>query len=164
MTAVSVQPDLAGSPHFRYQNGVLHAEDVPLDSLAAQLGTPLYVYSRAALRSAWETYRDAIGERPVLVCFGMKANSNLAVLKELHAWAPASTSCPAASWRACWPWAATPPRSCSPAWASRPGNARRARSRREVSFNVESEAELERLSDVAVSMGRRARVSLRVNP
>lgn len=77
MTAVSVQPDLAGSPHFRYQNGVLHAEDVPLDSLAAQLGTPLYVYSRAALRSAWETYRDAIGERPVLVCFGMKTNSNL---------------------------------------------------------------------------------------
>ena len=76
------QPELAGHPYFQFRNNVLYAEDVPLDHLAEKLGTPLYVYSRAALRAAWESYRNAVGEHPVLVCYGMKANSNLAVLKE----------------------------------------------------------------------------------
>src|SRR3546814_9012462 len=78
----SSRPGLAGHPHFHYQNGILHAEDVPLDTLASQLGTPLYVYSRAALAQAWRSYSDAIGARPVLVCYGMKANSNLARSEE----------------------------------------------------------------------------------
>src|SRR3546814_20424590 len=76
------RPDLTVHPHFHYQNGILHAEGVALDTLASQLGTPLYVYSRAALAQAWRSYSDAIGARPVLVCYGMKANSNLAVLNE----------------------------------------------------------------------------------
>ena len=80
--AFPVPPELAGHPFFQYRNNVLYAEDVPLDHLAEKLGTPLYVYSRAALKAAWETYRSAVGQRPVQVCYGMKANSNLAVLKE----------------------------------------------------------------------------------
>ncbi len=76
------QPELAGHPYFQFRNNVLYAEDVPLDHLAERLGTPLYVYSRAALKAAWQAYHSAVGQRPVLVCYGMKANSNLAVLKE----------------------------------------------------------------------------------
>src|SRR5690606_39531464 len=72
------RPELAGHPHFHFQNGTLHAENVPLDALAGQLGTPLYVYSRAALVQAWQSYRDAIGDRPVLAGYGLEANSNLA--------------------------------------------------------------------------------------
>src|SRR5690606_23377459 len=71
-----------GAPAFHYRDGVLHAENVALPELADKLGTPLYVYSRAALHAAWERYRTAIEGRNALVCFGMKANSNLAVLKE----------------------------------------------------------------------------------
>src|SRR3546814_14223921 len=63
-------------------DGVLHAEGVALTSLAQDLGTPTFVYSRNALRDAWHTYRHAMGKREVLVCYGMKANSNLAVLNE----------------------------------------------------------------------------------
>ena len=72
----------AGSPHFHYRNGELFAEGVALSTLTEQLGTPLYVYSRAALSTAWASYQEAIGTHRVLVCYGMKANSNLAVLKE----------------------------------------------------------------------------------
>src|SRR3546814_14483972 len=68
--------------YFSYRDGVLHAEGVALTSLAQDLGRPTFVYSRNALRDAWHTYRHAMGKREVLVCYGMKANSNLAVLNE----------------------------------------------------------------------------------
>lgn len=55
------RPELAGHPHFGYRDGLLHAEGVPLDRLAAELGTPLYVYSRAALGAAWNAYRQVSG-------------------------------------------------------------------------------------------------------
>src|SRR5690606_17914823 len=78
------QPSMTVAPHFQFQNGTLHAENVPLEQLAQEYGTPLYVYSRQALRDAWEAYRIACEGRNVLVCYGMKANSNLAVLDEFR--------------------------------------------------------------------------------
>ncbi|HBS43225.1 MAG TPA: diaminopimelate decarboxylase, partial [Oceanospirillales bacterium] len=54
---------------FTYQNGVLHAEQLSLSDLAGQYGTPLYVYSRAALESAYLSYTEALGEWPHMVCF-----------------------------------------------------------------------------------------------
>jgi diaminopimelate decarboxylase len=72
------------APHFQYQNGVLHAENIPLPELAHQYGTPLFIYSRQALRDAWQAYADAAQGRNVLVCYGMKANSNLAVINEFR--------------------------------------------------------------------------------
>ena len=71
----------AGSPFFSYRKGALYAEGVSLAELGRALGTPLYVYSKAALAAAWSSYQEAIGAHRVLVCYGMKANSNLAVLK-----------------------------------------------------------------------------------
>jgi diaminopimelate decarboxylase len=163
-TSFSARAELAGHPHFHYRNGTLYAEGVPLDRLAAELGTPLYVYSRAALGAAWNTYRQAIGARPVLVCFGMKANSNLAVLKEfarlgvgfdivsggelarvLAAGGDASKVVFSGVGKQAWEM--------------------RAAIEADVKcFNVESTDELHRLSEVAQALGRRARVSLRVNP
>ncbi len=71
------------APNFQFHNGVLHAEQCSLEDLAKEHGTPLYVYSRKALKDAWDSYEQAKQGRDVLVCYGMKANSNLAILREL---------------------------------------------------------------------------------
>ena len=68
---------------FRYHDGLLCAESVPLDRIAAEHGTPCYVYSRATLERHYRVYREALGELDGLVCFAVKANSNLAVLNVL---------------------------------------------------------------------------------
>jgi diaminopimelate decarboxylase len=69
---------------FNIQNGVMHCEAVSLKALAQQYGTPLYVYSESAIASAYLEFANASKGRKVLVCFGMKANSNLAVLSCLN--------------------------------------------------------------------------------
>jgi diaminopimelate decarboxylase len=70
--------------HFTYKNGVLHAEDVPLDQIAAAAGTPVYVYSRATLTRHARVFRDALSVLPRMhIAFAVKANPNLAVLKLL---------------------------------------------------------------------------------
>ena len=69
--------------HFNYQGGVLCAEDVPLTRIAAEVGTPVYVYSAATLTRHFLLFREALAWTDHLVCFAVKANSNLAVLKLL---------------------------------------------------------------------------------
>ncbi len=66
---------------FEFRNGSLHAESVPLEAIAREFGTPCYVYSRAALAAALTRFQAACGRRDVLVCYAMKANSNLAILE-----------------------------------------------------------------------------------
>ena len=68
---------------FAYRDGVLCAEDVSLEDIARRFGTPCYVYSRAAIERAYRRVRDALAGRPSLICYSVKANSNLAVL-QLH--------------------------------------------------------------------------------
>src|SRR3954464_13224043 len=68
--------------HFSYRNGVLHAEDVPLDELARAAGTPLYVYSRATLSRHYKVFAEAL-PKDALIAFSVKANGNLAVLRTL---------------------------------------------------------------------------------
>ncbi len=65
---------------FTFQNGELHAEKIPLRKIADAVGTPFYVYSRAALEHRFEEYDKALAGNPHLICFAMKANANLAVL------------------------------------------------------------------------------------
>jgi diaminopimelate decarboxylase len=132
----------AGSPFFSYRNGALYAEGVSLAELGRALGTPLYVYSKAALAAAWSSYQEAIGAHRVLVCYGMKANSNLAVLKEFV-------------------------RLGSGFDIVSGGELARVLAALEAGvkcFNVESVPELKRLSQVACEMSKTAAVSLRVNP
>ena len=69
--------------HFAYRNGVLHCEDVSLEAVARELGTPAYVYSDATLRRHYQMLSDAFANRDVLIAFAVKANSNLGVLATL---------------------------------------------------------------------------------
>src|SRR6185503_7582222 len=69
---------------FAPRNGVLHAESVSLDDIAERHGTPCFVYSRAALEAAYREFADACAGRDALVCYAVKANSNLAVLDVLR--------------------------------------------------------------------------------
>ncbi|CAB3665006.1 MAG: diaminopimelate decarboxylase [Achromobacter sp.] len=163
-TAFPVPPELAGHPYFQYRNNVLYAEDVPLDHLAHGLGTPLYVYSRAALKAAWETYRSAIGPLPVLVCYGMKANSNLAVLKEFVRLGAGFDIVSGGELKRALAVGADPAKIVFSGVGKQVWEMRDALAAGVKCFNVESEGELRRLSDVAQEMGMRAPVSLRVNP
>ncbi|MFE0839869.1 diaminopimelate decarboxylase [Achromobacter insolitus] len=158
------QPELAGHPYFQFRNNVLYAEDVPLDHLAEKLGTPLYVYSRAALRAAWESYRNAVGEHPVLVCYGMKANSNLAVLKEFARLGAGFDIVSGGELKRALAAGADPSRIVFSGVGKQAWEMRDALAAKVKCFNVESEAELRRLSEIAHGMGLRAPVSLRVNP
>lgn len=157
-------PELAGHPYFQYRNNVLYAEDVPLDHLAERLGTPLYVYSRAALKAAWQSYRSAIGQRRVLVCYGMKANSNLAVLKEFARMGAGFDIVSGGELKRALAAGADPSRIVFSGVGKQAWEMRDALAARVKCFNVESVAELHRLSEVALHMGVRAPVSLRVNP
>src|SRR6266852_6328571 len=69
--------------HFAYRTGVLHAEDVPLDQLAAEVGTPFYCYSTATLTRHYKVFAGAFADVRALVCYAMKANSNQAVIATL---------------------------------------------------------------------------------
>ncbi len=150
--------------HFDYRGGVLHAENVSLARLAAEVGTPFYVYSTATLERHYQVLSDAFKGQDALICFAVKANSNQAVL-------------------------ATMARMGAGMDVVSEGELRRARAagvpaakiifagvgkkREEMAyalaegihgFNVESEPELEALSEVASSLGATARIAVRVNP
>ncbi|MDH0091572.1 diaminopimelate decarboxylase [Achromobacter mucicolens] len=157
-------PELAGHPYFQYRNNVLYAEDVPLDHLAERLGTPLYVYSRAALKAAWQSYCSAIGQRPVLVCYGMKANSNLAVLGEFARLGAGFDIVSGGELHRALAAGADASRIVFSGVGKQAWEMRDALLAGVKCFNVESVDELHRLSDVAANMGVRAPVSLRVNP
>ncbi|ARP88336.1 diaminopimelate decarboxylase [Bordetella genomosp. 9] len=165
MTATQpLPPQPAGHPHFHYRDGALYAEGVPLQTLADRLGTPLYVYSRGALAAAWSSYRDAIGGRDVLVCYGMKANSNLAVLKEFARLGAGFDIVSGGELHRVLSVGGDPAKIVFSGVGKQAWEMRKALEADVKCFNVESEAELHLLSDVATSLGKKARVSLRVNP
>lgn len=149
---------------FQLKDGVLHAEDVPLPELAEQYATPLYVYSRQALREAWARYADAAGDRDVLVCYGMKANSNLAVLQEFQRLGAGFDIVSGGELARALKAGARPDRIVFSGVGKQSWEIRAALTAGIKCFNVESGAELERLADIAHEMGLRAPVSLRVNP
>lgn len=152
------------APHFHFQNGVLNAEDVPLTQLAHEFGTPLYVYSRQALRDAWESYRVAIGERNVLVCYGMKANSNLAVLNEFKNLGSGFDIVSGGELARVLAVGGDPAKIVFSGVGKQTWEIEAGLKAGIKCFNVESEAELLRLAQVAERLGVIAPVSLRVNP
>lgn len=152
------------APRFTFQNGTLHAENVSLASLAKEHGTPLYVYSRAALQDAWESYARALEGRKALVCFGMKANSNLAVLSEFARLGAGFDIVSGGELARVLAAGGDPSKVVFSGVGKQVWEMREALDAGVKCFNVESEAELERLSSVAASSGRVAPISLRVNP
>jgi diaminopimelate decarboxylase len=149
---------------FSRRGGVLHCESVPLDMIAAQFGTPTYVYSRRAIVDAYLAYAHALGGRPSLVCYAMKANSNLAVL-HLLARAGAGFDIVSGGELARVLAAGGDPGKVVFSGVGKSADEVRAALAADIlCFNLESSEELERLQQVARSMGKRARVSIRTNP
>ena len=150
--------------HFLYRDGILHAEDVPLPTIANSVGTPFYVYSAATLSRHYTLFTQALSPLPHLVCFAVKSNSNIAVLKLLGDLGAGMDIVSGGEYRRA-------------KAAGVPGNrivfSGVGKTRDEMRlaleggihhFNVESEPELLALSEVAASMGLRAPIALRVNP
>ncbi|HLU79329.1 MAG TPA: diaminopimelate decarboxylase, partial [Burkholderiaceae bacterium] len=152
------------APRFTFKNGTLHAEDVSLATLAKEYGTPLYVYSRAALQDAWESYARALEGRKALVCFGMKANSNLAVLNEFARLGAGFDIVSGGELARVLAAGGDPGKVVFSGVGKQVWEMQAALEAGVKCFNVESEAELERLAQVAASSGRVAPISLRVNP
>ncbi len=155
---------MSGFPSFDYRNTTLYGESVQMDRIATEFGTPCYVYSRAALVAAYEEFDTAFAGRDHLVCYAVKANSNLAILNlfarldsgfdivsggELHRVLKAGGD---------------PQKTVFSGVGKQPDEMRAALAAGILCFNVESEAELVVLDRVAGEMNKIAPVSLRVNP
>jgi diaminopimelate decarboxylase len=150
--------------HFSYQNGSLHAESVPLSRIADQFGTPAYVYSKAALLKNYQSYADACRGRDALVCYAMKANSNLAILDLLARQGAGFDIVSGGELQRVLAVGGDPRKVIFSGVGKTVAEMRLALSHDILCFNVESIPELHRLNDVAGSMGKTAAVSLRVNP
>ena len=150
--------------HFLYRDGILHAEDVPLPDIAAEVGTPFYVYSTATLTRHFQLFDEALHGLDHLVCYAMKANSNQAVLR-LMASLGAGVDVVSGGEYARAKAAGFPGERIVFSGVGKTGEEIRAALGGGVrQFNVESEPELLRLSAVAVSLGKSAPITIRVNP
>ncbi len=150
--------------HFQYQQGRLHAEEVPLEEIARRWGTPCYVYSRATLERHWHAFDDAFGDHPHLVCYAVKANSNLAVLDLLARLGSGFDIVSVGELERVIKAGGHPNRTVFSGVGKRVDEMERALELGIRCFNVESEAELERLSEIARAHGIEAPMALRVNP
>jgi diaminopimelate decarboxylase len=149
---------------FAYRDGELHAEGVPLSAIAAQYGTPCYVYSRAALEGAFREFDDAFAGVDHLVCYAMKANPNLAIVGLFASLGSGFDIVSGGELARVIAAGGDPAKVVFSGVGKTEAEMRAALDAGILCFNVESEGELLRLGAVAAAAGRRAPVSLRVNP
>ena len=150
--------------HFQYRNGVLHAEDVSLARLADEVGTPFYCYSTATLERHYRVFSDAFAGTPHLVCYAMKANSNQSVLRTLARLGAGADVVSGGELKRALAAGIPASKVVFSGVGKTVDELRLAVSHDILCINVESEPELEALSQVASGMGRAARISIRVNP
>ncbi|BFN26825.1 diaminopimelate decarboxylase [Pseudomonas sp. SCT] len=149
---------------FSYRDGQLFAEGVALSALAQRFGTPTYVYSRAHIEAQYRAYADALDGMPHLVCFAVKANSNLGVLNVLARLGAGFDIVSRGELERVLAAGGQPDRIVFSGVGKTRDDMRRALEVGVHCFNVESTDELERLQKVAAELGKKAPVSLRVNP
>ncbi len=149
---------------FQYINGELHAESVALSSIAQQFGSPCYVYSRAYLEQRFTEYTEALAGQDHLVCYAVKANSNIAVLNVLARLGAGFDIVSVGELERVLAAGGKAERIVFSGVGKTAAEMRRALEVGIHCFNVESEAELERLNLVATDMGVSAPISIRVNP
>ncbi|MBW2940894.1 diaminopimelate decarboxylase [Zhongshania aquimaris] len=149
---------------FQYIDGELHAEAVPLSKIAAEFGSPCYVYSRAYLEQRFTEYTDALAGQDHLVCYAVKANSNIAVLNVLARLGAGFDIVSSGELERVLAAGGKPERIVFSGVGKTAPEMQRALEVGIHCFNVESEAELERLNSVAAAMNVVAPISLRVNP
>ena len=150
--------------HFEYRNGRLCAEDVPVADIAATVGTPCYIYSRATIERHWRAFDRAFGDHPHLVCYAVKANSNLAVLNLLARLGSGFDIVSVGELERVLAAGGDPGKVVFSGVGKRRDELERALQLNIRCFNVESEAELALLEQVAAERGQPAPVSLRINP
>ncbi len=150
--------------HFTRVDGVLCAQNTPCQELAEQFGTPLFVYSRAALEGAWQEFAMALKNHDHLVCYAVKANSNLAVLNVLARLGSGFDIVSAGELRRVLAAGGDARNIVFSGVGKTESELAEALEAEIRCFNVESEAELERLAVVATRLKKIAPVSLRVNP
>ncbi|MHB0973764.1 MAG: diaminopimelate decarboxylase [Thiobacillus sp.] len=145
-------------------DGRLHLEDVALDTLAERFGTPLYVYSRAALEAAYRAYADAFAATPRLICYAVKANSSLAILNLFARLGTGFDIVSGGELARVLAAGGDPGKVVFSGVGKTADEMRAALDAGILCFNVESVSELHRLNRVAGEMGKVAPVSFRVNP
>lgn len=150
--------------HFSYQDGALSAERTALSRIAEEFGTPTYVYSKSALMKNFASYADACSGRDALICYAMKANSNLAILDLLAREGAGFDIVSGGELLRVLAAGGDPGKVIFSGVGKTVDEIRLALSHGILSFNVESIPELHRINQIAGEMGKTAPVSLRVNP
>lgn len=149
---------------FNYQQGSLHCEGVPLEAIAEAHGTPTYVYSRQTIESAFLAYQNALADRPHLVCYAVKANSNLAILNVLAGLGAGFDVVSIGELERVIAAGGAADKVVFSGVGKTKQEMLSALEHGIRCFNVESESELLTLADVAAKCGKTAPVSMRVNP
>ena len=149
---------------FAYRNGEMHAEGVALKTIAAQVGTPFYCYSSAALRAGWREFADGIKGMNASVCYAMKANSNLAVIKLFGDLGAGADIVSVGEMRRALAAGIPPERIIYSGVGKKATELMAALQAGVGQINVESSAELETLNAVAGQLGGKAAIPIRVNP
>ena len=149
---------------FEYKNNQLCAENVSLTTIANEYGTPCYVYSRATLERHWNAFNDAFGDQPHLICYSVKANSNIAILNLLARMGSGFDIVSVGELERVLKAGGDPQKVVFSGVGKRVDEMQRALEVGIRCFNIESVAELERLNTVAGNMGKLANISIRVNP
>ena len=150
--------------HFSYQHGQLYAEKIPLADIANEVGTPAYVYSRATLSRHYQAFENALDGIPHLVCYAVKANSNLAVLNVLAKLGAGFDIVSGGELERVVRAGGDPARVVFSGVGKTSAEIRSGLRAGIKCFNVESAEELKRIAGIAGQLGVRAPVSLRVNP
>lgn len=155
---------MSATPAFSYRDGELHCEEVPVRQLAEEFGTPLWIYSSAHLLGVFRDIRDAFGEADPVICYSVKANSNLSLLKLLNEAGSSFDVVSGGELYRVQQAGADTSRVCFAGVGKTDEEIRFGLESNILMFNVESEPELDAISRVAASMGRIAPVALRLNP
>jgi diaminopimelate decarboxylase len=150
--------------HITYKENILSCEDIPLKELAEEYGTPLYVYSKNQIIENYRSFVSALGETNHLVCYALKANANQYILKLLASEGAGADIVSAGELHLALNAGFSPDKIVFAGVGKREDEIEYALQQNIFSFNVESIAELQGISLVARRMGKKARVSLRINP
>ena len=161
---MSSSPTLPGHPFIAFQEDILHVESAQVSELAERHGTPLFIYSKAAILHALAAYQRGLAGRDALICYAMKANSSLALLQVLQRAGCGFDIVSGGELERALAVGAAPETIVFSGIGKTRAEMRQALNVGIGCFNVESEAELDVLSEVAQSCGRLAPVSIRVNP
>ncbi|MBA3581523.1 MAG: diaminopimelate decarboxylase [Gammaproteobacteria bacterium] len=149
---------------FNFKNGALHAENVSLETIAQQHGTPCYVYSRATLERHWHAFDVAFGKTPHLICYAVKANSNLAVLNLFARLGSGFDIVSIGELERVLAAGGVPEKIVFSGVGKQAHEIQRALEIGIKCFNVESEAELAQIQLIAARLNKQAPISIRVNP